>query len=97
MYVLKSFPARQPVMLIDKMLMTRFLGIGNLSFPSTFLHDFLGPKYGFFKAIMTVKTGRVFDQVWIVDIPPAIVPRCVVNGTGYKMAELYGFGMMLIY
>ena len=57
-------------MLVNQIIVTLFLGIGYLSFPSSFLHDFPGPENGFFKAIMTVDTGRVFDQVWIADIPP---------------------------
>ena len=79
--------------------MALFIAIGNLSFPSPFLHDFLGPKYGFFKAIMTVKMGKVFDHVRILDVPPPVsisdtrnIPGSVANGTGYELAEFYGRG-----
>ena len=78
--------------------MTLFLGIGNLGIPPTFLHDFPGPENGVFKVIMTIETGGIFDQVWIVDISPPItitntgyVPGGVVDGTGYELAELNGF------
>ena len=60
------------IMLVNQMLMALFLGIGNLGVPSTLLHNLLGPKDGFFKAIMTVEVSGIFDQVWVVDIPPAI-------------------------
>jgi hypothetical protein len=42
---------------------------------------------------MTVKTGRVLDQVWVVDISPVAtvtdsenVPGGVANGTRYELA-----------
>jgi hypothetical protein len=47
---------------------------------------------------MTVDAGRIFDQVWVVDISPPItitdtgnIPGGVVDGTGYELAELYRF------
>jgi len=78
--------------------MALLLGIGNLGFPATFLHYFPGPENGFFKAIMTIDTGGIFDQVWVVDISPVAtvtdagdVPGDVVDCTGYELAEFYGF------
>jgi len=73
-------------MLVNQMLVTLFLGIGDFDVPSTFLHDSFGSENGFFKAIMTIKMGGVFNQVGIVDVPPPIpitdtwdVPSGVVN------------------
>jgi hypothetical protein len=53
----------------------------------------LGPENGFFKAIMTVDAGRIFDQMGIIDIPPPItitdpgnIPGGMFDGTGYELA-----------
>jgi hypothetical protein len=85
-------------MLVNQMLMALFLGIGNLGVPSLFLHDFPGPENGIFKMVMTVDVAWIFNQVGIIDIPPPItitdtrdVPGGVADGTGYELAEFYGF------
>ena len=56
------------------MLVALFLGIGYLSAPSPFLHDFPGPENGILKMVMTVEVGGIFNQVGVIDItPPAPV------------------------
>jgi hypothetical protein len=85
-------------MLVSQMLVALFLGVGDLGIPTTFLHYSLGSEDGFLKAIMTVDTGGIFYQVAVFDVPPPItitdtrnVPGGVVDCTGYKLAEFYGF------
>ena len=94
----RNFPALQPVMLVNELLMTLFLGIGYLRVPTTFLHNPFGPENGILKMVMTVEVGRIFNQVWVVDISPVAtvtdagdVPGDVVDCTGYELAEFYGF------
>jgi hypothetical protein len=91
------FPALQPIMLVIQVLMALFLGIGNLGIPATLLHDFLSPENGIFKVVIAVNVGRIFNQVGVFNVPPAItitntgnVPGGVADGTGYELAEFYG-------
>ena len=83
---------------IIQVLVALFLAIGYLCVPATFLHNPFGPENGVFKVIMTIETGRIFDQVGVVDISPVAtitdtgnVPGGVVDGTGYDLAEFYRF------
>ena len=80
------------------MLMALFLYLGDFRFPSTSLHDFPGTKNGILEKVMTIDAVGVFNQMGIVDVPPLItitdtrdVPRGVIDGTGYELAEFYGF------
>ena len=60
--------ALQTVMLVIQVLVALFLGVGDLRFPSPFLHDFHGSKDGTLIMFITVDAYGVLDQVWIVDI-----------------------------
>ena len=97
--LIRLFMALQTVMLVIQVLVALFLGVGNLRVPTTFLHNPFGPENGILKMVMTVEVGGIFNQVGVIDItPPAPVsitdawdvPRRVVYGTGYELAELYG-------
>ena len=84
-------------MLVNQVLMALFLGIDNLRVPSPFLHDFPGPENGIFKMVITVDVAWIFNQVSVFNVPPLVsitdtgnVPRSVVDGTGYELAEFYG-------
>jgi hypothetical protein len=59
-------------MLVIKVLVTLFKGVGYLGFPSQFLHDLPGTKNGLFVYIMTVETDRVLDKMGIIDISSSI-------------------------
>jgi hypothetical protein len=94
---LGTFPALQTVMLVDQMLMTPFLGIGDFGFPATSLHDLLGSENGILKMILTVDVGGIFNQMGVGDDPPVVtiaytgdVPGSVVHGTGYELTKFYG-------
>ena len=93
-----SFPALQSVMLIIQVFVALLLCVSDLGIPATLLHNLLGSENGVFVVIVTVDAVRVFDQLAVFDVPPAIsitdagdVPGGVVDCTGYELAEFYGF------
>ena len=82
-------------MLVHQMFMALFLGIGNLRFPSSLLHDLLSSKDSVFETVMTVEAVGIFEQVGVFDVPPSImititdtgdVPGGVANSTDYELA-----------
>jgi hypothetical protein len=76
------------------MLVTLFLCLGNLRFPSPILHDVPGSKNGVFVMVVSIDASGIFNQVVIFYVPPMPIavtdsrniPGGVANGTGYELA-----------
>jgi hypothetical protein len=84
--------------MVIQVLVALLLGIGDFSVPSPILHDSLGSENSLFVVVMTVDALRVFHQVAVFDVPPPItitdtgnIPGGVADGTGYELADFYGF------
>ena len=85
-------------MLVIQVLVALLLGVGNFGTPSAFLHNLFGSENGVFVMVVSIEMGLVLDQMGIVDVSPLIsitnawyVPGGVTYGTGYELAEFYGF------
>jgi hypothetical protein len=93
--LIKLLPALQTIMLVIQVFVALLLLVRDFCQPSFLLQEPFNTKNRILKMVITVDPVGIFNQVWVIDVPPLItisdagnIPGGMVNGSGNKLAEL---------
>jgi hypothetical protein len=92
---MKLLPALQTIMLVIQVFMALLLLVRYFCQPSFLLQEPFNTKNCILEMVIPIDPVGIFNQVWVIDVPPIItisdagnIPGGMVNGSGNKLAKL---------